>query len=132
MSDSSRDDGASPAEHAMRIGELSQATGASPRSLRYYEQKGLLHSSRDARGRGHRRYDGDAVATVTHIRALLAAGLPSALIYELLPCVEGPGPQLQQCAEPVLEQQMHRVQEQIAALSHAQQRLQAVIEAGRS
>lgn len=116
----------------MRIGQRSEATGASPRSLRYYERKGLLRSSRDAHGRGHRRYDHDAVATVVHIRALLAAGIPSALIYELLPCVQGPGPQLQQCAEPLLEQQMRRVQEQIAALRHAQQRLQVVIEAGRN
>lgn len=30
----------------MRIGELSKRTGVSPRSLRYYEEQGLLTSSR--------------------------------------------------------------------------------------
>ncbi|MCZ2805741.1 MerR family transcriptional regulator [Modestobacter sp. VKM Ac-2983] len=132
MSDSSLGDSDLPTAPALRIGQLSQATGASPRSLRYYEQKGLLHSSRDPHGRGHRRYDDDAVTTVTHIRALLAAGVPTTLIYELLPCVQGPGPQLQQCAEPILEEQMRRVREQIVALRHAEGRLQAVICASRS
>jgi len=113
----------------MRIGDLARATGASPRSLRYYEQQGLLHSHRDAHGRGHRRYDDDAVATVTHIRALLAAGVSSALIYDLLPCVQGPGPQLQRCAAPVLHEQLDQIQGQITALRHAEERLLSVIHA---
>lgn len=73
----------------MRIGELSRATGASPRSLRYYEEQGLLRPRRDDSGYGHRRYDADAVDTVHAIRALLAAGVPTGLIYDLLPCAQG-------------------------------------------
>jgi DNA-binding transcriptional MerR regulator len=114
----------------MRIGELARATGVSPRSLRYYEQQGLLRSQRAAGslGRpGHRRYDEDAVATVTHIRALLATGLPTSLIYELLPCVEGPGPQLEQCATPLLRDHLARVDEQMAALAVARGRLRELL-----
>lgn len=37
----------------MRIGELSKYTGVSPRSLRYYEEQGLLTSSRSDAGQRH-------------------------------------------------------------------------------
>ncbi len=39
----------------MQIGELAQRTGASGRSIRYYEQQGLLETQRT--GRGWRTYD---------------------------------------------------------------------------
>ncbi len=112
----------------MRIGELSRATGASPRALRYYEQQGLLRSHRDDGGRGHRRYDDEAVTTVGHIRALLAAGIPTTLVYDLLPCVDGPGPRLEQCAAPMLLEHLHRVDDQISALGEARARLREVLE----
>ncbi|MRG58398.1 MerR family DNA-binding transcriptional regulator [Agromyces sp. CFH 90414] len=71
----------------MRIGELSERTGASPRSLRYYEQQGLLSSERSLNG--YREYASNAVATVETIRALLDIGLPSTLVREVLPCTVG-------------------------------------------
>lgn len=37
----------------MRIGELSARTGASRRSLRYYEEQGRLVSSRSSSGQHH-------------------------------------------------------------------------------
>ena len=43
----------------MRIGELSKATGASTRALRYYEQQGLLSSNR--RSNGYREFTASAV-----------------------------------------------------------------------
>lgn len=111
----------------MRIGELARATGASPRSLRYYEQQGLLRSHR-ADGLGHRRYDSDAPATVGHIRALLAARIPTGLIYELLPCVQGPGIELEQCAAPMLREHLQRLDDQITSLATARSRLRAVLD----
>src|SRR3954447_25011454 len=71
----------------MRIGELSTATGASPRSLRYYEQQGLITAVRSANG--YRDYGGDAVDTVLRIRSLLDLGLPSELVRVALPCTGG-------------------------------------------
>ncbi|WP_226352899.1 MerR family transcriptional regulator [Pseudonocardia sp. ICBG601] len=112
----------------MRIGELSRATGASPRSLRYYEEQGLLRPRRDDSGYGHRRYDVAAVDTVHAIRALLAAGVPTGLIYDLLPCAQGPGPQLERCAEPMVREQLARVDAQVAALTEARDRLRAVLD----
>jgi DNA-binding transcriptional MerR regulator len=69
----------------MRIGELSRLTGVSQRALRYYEQQGMLTPHR--RPSGYREYGADAVGTVRRIRTLLAAGLPTRTIAEVLPCI---------------------------------------------
>ncbi|MEK8174532.1 MerR family transcriptional regulator [Streptomyces sp. M19] len=67
----------------MRIGELSRATGASTRSLRYYEDQGLLSSVR--RSNGYREYGEEAVRQVAFIQDLYRAGLPSQIIRDILP-----------------------------------------------
>lgn len=71
----------------MRIGQLSERTGASVRSLRYYEQQGLLTAER--RSNGYREYAENAVATVETVRSLLSIGLPSTLVKDILPCTVG-------------------------------------------
>ncbi|WP_020576699.1 MerR family transcriptional regulator [Actinopolymorpha alba] len=69
----------------MRIGELSRRTGVSQRALRYYEEQGLLRPSR--RASGYREYADTDVETVRRIRILLAAGLGTSTIAEILPCI---------------------------------------------
>lgn len=69
----------------MRIGELARRTGASPRALRYYEEQDLLRP--DRRASGYRDYGERSVRTVQHIRLLLSAGLGTAVISEILPCI---------------------------------------------
>jgi DNA-binding transcriptional MerR regulator len=56
----------------MLIGELAERAGTSTRTLRYYEQHGLLQADRDANG--YRRYDDSELRVVHEIRALLAVG----------------------------------------------------------
>ncbi|MBO1283831.1 MerR family transcriptional regulator [Streptomyces sampsonii] len=72
----------------MRIGELSKRTGVSPRSLRYYEEQGLLTSSRS--GAGQRHYADSAVQRVSLIRQLFDAGMSSTVIATVLLCVDVP------------------------------------------
>ncbi|MEU7860670.1 MerR family transcriptional regulator [Nonomuraea sp. NPDC049141] len=69
----------------MRIGELAQRTGVSERSLRYYEQQGLLTAERTPGG--HRDFPDSAVDRVIRIQELFAAGLHSEKIARLLPCM---------------------------------------------
>jgi DNA-binding transcriptional MerR regulator len=69
----------------VKIGELARRTGVSERSLRYYEQQGLLVSERTAGG--HREFPERAVDRVIRIQELFAAGLHSRKIAELLPCM---------------------------------------------
>ena len=63
-------------ERSLSIGELSTRTGVSHRSLRYYEEQGLLPAQRTAAG--HRRYAAGAVDQVLLIQRLFAAGLTGA------------------------------------------------------
>ncbi len=69
----------------MRIGELARRSGVSERSLRYYEQQGLLSAQRTPGG--HREYPDEAVERVALVQKLFAAGLCSAKIVQLLPCL---------------------------------------------
>jgi DNA-binding transcriptional MerR regulator len=69
----------------MRIGQLSERTGTSRRLLRYYEEQGLITSSRCANG--YREYDEASVDRVLQIRGLLDAGLPTRIIKQILPCL---------------------------------------------
>ncbi|MFI8518864.1 MerR family transcriptional regulator [Streptomyces sp. NPDC085481] len=69
----------------MRIGELARRSGVSERSLRYYEQQGLLAAERTPGG--HRDYGDWAVDRVIRVQALYAAGLNSKKIARLLPCM---------------------------------------------
>ena len=60
----------SAASRPLRIGELAEAAGTTPRTIRYYEEKGLL-AAPDAREAGsHRLYDADDVERVREILKL--------------------------------------------------------------
>src|SRR5690606_36236170 len=73
----------------MRIGELARRAGVSTRTLRYYEEQGLLTPRRLPNG--YRSYDEDAVEQVRRIRYLLAAGIGTEMAREVLPCVRDDG-----------------------------------------
>ena len=70
----------------MRIGALAEQAGVSVRSLRYYEEQGLLESERTAGG--HREYLESDVTRVRFMQMLYAAGMPSRRIIELLPFLD--------------------------------------------
>jgi DNA-binding transcriptional MerR regulator len=53
---------------ALRIGELARRVGTTPRTIRYYEELGLLGESGDRPAGGHRSY---TEADVTHLRELI-------------------------------------------------------------
>ncbi|MGW6793162.1 MerR family transcriptional regulator [Streptomyces chartreusis] len=76
----------------MRIGELSRKTGIHERLLRYYEEQNLLQPKR--RPSGYREYSEADVDTVRRIRSLLAAGLNTATIATILPCLRDEGERL--------------------------------------
>lgn len=68
----------------MLIKELSDKTGASIRSLRYYETKNLISAVRLSNG--YRDYDETAVAKVKTIQLYLSLGLTTDNIAEIIDC----------------------------------------------
>ena len=70
----------------MRIGDIAERAGVSTRSLRYYEEQGLLSSERTSAGQ--RTYAESAVERVRLIQQFFTAGLPSRTIQRVLPCVD--------------------------------------------
>ncbi|TYK44506.1 MerR family transcriptional regulator [Actinomadura decatromicini] len=115
----------------MRIGELARRTGVSERALRYYEEQGLLRPER--RPSGYRVYGEADVAAVRRIRVLLAAGLNTAQINQVLPCVVvDDGLLVPDCPELVDELVKHRdrIGAAIEELAATQANLDTII-AGR-
>ncbi|GAB2581862.1 MerR family transcriptional regulator [Streptomyces capparidis] len=114
----------------MRIGELARRTDVSPRLLRYYEEQGLLRPVR--RPSGYREYGEADVERVRRIRALLAAGLNTATIADVLPCTVDTGGGLAAACPGLLadlRRERERIGRSIAELQTARTMLDAIIEA---
>ncbi len=115
----------------MRIGELSDRTGASPRSLRYYEEVGLLTPERCLNG--YRTYDDSDVARVWQIRWLFEAGLSSSTVLAVLPLVSGVGDRVELDAAVAdhVESTRRRIAGDIRLLRGRLERLTALQERAR-
>ncbi|MEE1738787.1 MerR family transcriptional regulator [Streptomyces sp. BE147] len=114
----------------MRMGEFSRRTGVSQRLLRYYEEQELLKPSR--RPSGYREFTEEDIATVRGIRMLLGAGLNTATIAELMPCMVHDGQTLAPACSgmlPDLNRERERINEAVAGLLAARDTLDAVIAA---
>lgn len=83
----------------MLIGELAARAGTSTRTLRYYEQHGLLRADRDTNG--YRRYDDAELRVVHEIRALLAVGFGLDDIRPFVACLRAGNPAGHVCPDSV-------------------------------
>ena len=101
----------------MHVGELAKRTGASIRSLHYYEQMGVLRALRQENG--YRSYPQEAVEQVQRIRQLLHLGFSLADIQLLAPCFM----QTEQGA-PLCATAIERYQQKLAELDERIQLLQ--------
>lgn len=113
----------------MRIGELAQRTEVSVRSLRYYEEQGLLASTRSPSGQ--RTYEESAVDRVLFIRRLYAGGLSSRTIAEVLPCVESPSTEHSDDAWERMLQERARLDAHISDLLQTRDALDELIAVNR-
>ncbi|GLY04580.1 MULTISPECIES: MerR family transcriptional regulator [Actinoplanes] len=114
----------------MRIGELSERTGVSTRSLRYYEQQGLLSSERSSGG--HRNYTEREVDRVNYLQGLYTAGLNSQVILEVLPCLETPSDETSDAAFERLVEVRDKLRTDIAGLTRTLQSLDELITFNRA
>lgn len=82
----------------MRIGELARLVGTTTKTLRFYEQAGLIPQP-DRTGSGYRNYDAAVVDRLAFVKAAQAAGLTLAEIREVVAVREAQGPPCQHVAE---------------------------------
>ncbi|WP_416966841.1 MerR family transcriptional regulator [Streptomyces sp. 4F14] len=113
----------------MRIGEVADRAGVSVRALRYYEEQGLLDASRSPGGQRH--YPDTAVGRVRLIQQLYAAGLPSRVVRDCLPCVDSGATHAPSELLDQLEAERARIDERIGDLLAARDRLDEVITLSR-
>lgn len=67
----------------MRIGELAEASGTTPKTLRFYEKAGLLPAP-DRTANGYRDYTPEMLARLDFIRRSRTVGFTLAQIREIL------------------------------------------------
>ena len=107
----------------MLIGELATRAGTSARTLRYYEQHGLVQARRDPHG--YRRYDEDELRVVQEIRTLLAAGFGVDEIRPFVACLRAGNAAGHVCpdAVAVLRRRLIEVDSYLGELTAVRERL---------
>jgi len=114
----------------LKIGELSEKTGVSVRSLRYYEQQGLLSPVRS--DNGYREFHQFAVDQVNTIQFYLSLGLSTEQIASFLQCVIKNKEAFCKEILPIYETKLAEITGQIEQLSHIKSNLEERIAAIQS
>jgi MerR family transcriptional regulator, copper efflux regulator len=107
----------------VRIGQLAAQTGFSVRTIRFYEQSGLLPAPHRTPA-GYRSYDPDAVTRLRFVRSAQALGLSLAEIAEVLRIRDYQGPPCSYVAE-LLEAHISALEIRIKELTALRDELRA-------
>jgi DNA-binding transcriptional MerR regulator len=112
----------------MLIGELAERAGTSTRTLRYYEQHGLMRPQRDANG--YRQYDDAELRVVHEIRALLAVGFGLDDIKPFVACLRAGNESGGVCPDSVvvLRRKLAEVDGYLGRLTEVRQQLSTQLE----
>ncbi|MFC5730877.1 MULTISPECIES: heavy metal-responsive transcriptional regulator [Nocardioides] len=98
----------------MRIGELAQATGTTTKTLRFYENQGLLPPA-ERTPAGYRDYTDDIVARLDFIHRGQAAGLSLAQIRQIVD-IRGAGEAPCEHVRTLLDTRLSDLEQQINQL----------------
>jgi DNA-binding transcriptional MerR regulator len=112
----------------MRIGELADQAGVTPRTIRYYEDLGLLGPC-EREGHGFRYYSEAELTRLQKIDALKQLGLTLDEIAEVIPlyCEDPTGLLGKRRVLELLEEQLSETDEKIEALQRFRSDIQANI-----
>lgn len=112
----------------MRIGELAQKAGVTPRTIRYYESLGLLKPS-EREGAGFRYYTEMELARLDKIDCLKSLGLTLEEIASVIDLFFQDSTRIQgkQKLLEILQAHLHETDEKILALAQFRCDLQAKI-----
>ncbi|WP_378147060.1 MerR family DNA-binding transcriptional regulator [Cnuibacter sp. UC19_7] len=110
----------------MLIGELSRRSGVSARSLRYYEQHGLIEAERGANG--YREYDEAAVARARNLQLLFGLGISRELAGAVLACSGDAAPEVHRASRDQLAEVRDRMAERIAEMTVTHAALSRIVD----
>lgn len=108
----------------MLIGQLADATGVTAKTLRFYEDDGLLPPP-DRTPAGYRDYPRSAVDRVRFIRHAQAAGLTLADIRQILTIRDGGLPPCEHVAL-LVDQRLDEIDRRLTDLEHTRQELRGL------
>lgn len=103
----------------LRIGKVADRTGVTAKTLRFYEEAGVLAPA-DRSPAGYRLYASSAIERVALVRAAQSAGLSLAEIAELCDALERPG---SEDARRRIDEARDRVDSALASLKELRRRL---------
>ena len=113
----------------MRIGELASETGVAPKTIRFYEETGVLPMpQRDTNG--YRKYAPDSIDRLEFVRQAQAAGLTLKEIATILE-MRDRGEATCHHTRAFLEAHLSDVEQQIAELERMRGRLSVMVERSR-
>ena len=106
---------------ALRIGELSQATGIGHETIRYYEKTGLLPAP-TRRGNGYRTYGASHLERLAFIRHCRALDISLADVKRLLEFIDQPSAD---CGDinRLIDAQLSRVRARLKSMQALEQQL---------
>jgi DNA-binding transcriptional MerR regulator len=117
----------------VRIGELADLSNTPTRSLRYYEELGLIVPRRLENG--YREYDPYLIDRAIQIRGLIDSGIPTRIIALILPCLDTPRGIVPEDIEPelleILRDQRDRMAQRIDFLTRNRDSIDVYIDAAR-
>lgn len=108
----------------MLIGRLADAAGVTTKTLRFYEDEGLLPAPVRTRS-GYRDYPGEAIERVRFIRNAQGSGLTLAQIRQILAIRDGGDPPCSHLAQ-LVAQRLEDIDQRLAELEHTRTELRAL------
>jgi DNA-binding transcriptional MerR regulator len=112
--------------HALSIGDLAKATGVAAKTIRYYEQIGVLPPASRSAAK-YRQYDQSGVRLLHFIRRARSLRVPLREIKTLVTALEKGRPGMRPRVRALVRQQLLAVQHQSSELQLLQQQLEQVL-----
>jgi DNA-binding transcriptional MerR regulator len=117
--------GARATMETLTIGRLAKATSLAARTIRYYEQVGVLPAAKRTRT-GYRVYDQRDVERLLFISRARALGLPLRHLQALAETLDGPRRAIRPRLSAFVREQMAAVRRRIRDLEHLEHDLELV------
>lgn len=113
----------------MRISELAKLAGVTPRTIRYYEDLGLLEAS-EREGTGFRYYTNDELARLRKINLLKTLGLTLDEISQVIPLLFEEPQKLagKRILLDILKEHLQKIDRQVDSLTQHRTELRERIE----